>query len=124
METKLEAMEMWAWRRMLKISWTERKSNETVLNMVGEQRKLMKTIRKRQMRFLGHTIRRGGIENVAITGMIEGKRGRGRPREKYLDGLARAIGGNITPTRILQKTRDRQRWRIMTANVLENTAHR
>ena len=124
MEAKLEAMEMWTWRRMMKISWTERKSNETVLNMIGEERTLMKTIRKRQMKFLGHIMRRGGIENIAITGMIEGKRGRGRPREKYLDGLVRAVGGNTTPARLLQSTADRQRWRIMAANVLEDTAHR
>ncbi len=42
----LEAFEMWVWRRILKISWTEHKTNEEVLNMVKEERKLMETIRK------------------------------------------------------------------------------
>ena len=127
MEEKLQAMEMWIWRRMLKISWTERKSNEEVLRMIGEKRELTKTVRKRQMKFIGHTMRRGGIENLILTGMIEGKRGRGRPREKYMDGVMRAVGatgGNVTPARLLQTTSDRQRWRFLAANVLEDTAHR
>ena len=64
---------------------------------------------------------------MILTGMIEGKRGRGRPREKYMDGVMRAVGatgGNVTPARLLQTTSDRQRWRFLAANVLEDTAHR
>ena len=127
MEEKLQAMEMWMWRRMLKISWTERNTNEEVLTMIGEKRELLKTIRRRQMKFVGHIMRRGGIENTVLTGMIEGKRGRGRPREKYMDGLVRAVGTNgrnTTPAQLLQATSDRERWRFMAANVLEDTAQR
>ena len=59
MERRLEAMEMWMWRRMMKVSWTERKSNEEVLRMVGAERELLRVVRGRQMRFLGHVMRRG-----------------------------------------------------------------
>ena len=127
MEERVQAMEMWMWRRMMKISWTERKTNEEVLTMIGEKRELLKTIRRRQMKFVGHIMRRGGIESTVLTGMIEGKRGRGRPREKYMDGLVRAVGANgrnATPAQLLQATSDRKRWRFMAANVLEDTAQR
>ena len=122
---RLEAIEMWLWRRMMKIPWTARLTNEEVLNMVGEKRQLVLTIRKRQFKFLGHTMRRNGMENLALTGMIEGKRGRGRPREKYLDGLVKTTNGRVTTgVQLLRATRDRQEWKSMVADVLEDMAQR
>ena len=67
---RLEAFEMWVWRRILKISWTEHKTNEEVLNMVKEERKLMETIRKRQLNWIGHILRRGSL----IKTVVEGRR--------------------------------------------------
>ena len=68
MEKRIQAMEMWIWRRIMKISWTERQTNEEVLRRVGEDRSLMMVIRKRQMKFLGHVMRRGELESVVLTG--------------------------------------------------------
>ena len=90
-QRKLEAMEMWCWRRVLKIPWTAMKTNEEVLQRIGSQRELMNHIRGRQMEFLGHVMRREALENLAITGRIEGKRSRGRQREKFIDGILREI---------------------------------
>ena len=60
------------------------------------------------------------MENLALTGMIEGKRGRGRPREKYLDGLVRMTNGKVkTPLNIIRATKDRQKWKSMTDNMLK-----
>lgn len=83
----------------------------------------MKMARRRKMKFLGHVIRIGGLENIAMTGMIEVRRGRGEPREKYLDGVVRAIG-NVTPAQLVQRAADWERWRIKAANVLEDMAWR
>ena len=92
MQRKIEAAEMWFFRRTLRISWTEHATNESVLQRAGARREMMRSIRQRQMRFLGHVIRDGQLENVCVTGRIEGRRGRGRPRLKYMDTLARAVG--------------------------------
>ena len=69
---------MWFLRRIFKISWTEKKSNQEVLGMANKERSMLKTIRKRQMKFIGHVYRKGGMEHLSMTGKIEGKRSRGR----------------------------------------------
>ena len=124
MERKIEATELWLYRRMLKISWTERVSNERVLHRTGARREMVRKIRQRQLRFLGHVMRLEQLESVCVTGKVEGRRGRGRPRMKLVDSLAKAIGGDVTPARLLQMTGSRSDWRSMVANVLEDTALR
>ena len=54
---RLESFEMWIWRMLMKISWTEHRSNQEVLDMVDEKRSLMNTIRQRQKNWLGHVLR-------------------------------------------------------------------
>ncbi|GFR61997.1 endonuclease-reverse transcriptase [Elysia marginata] len=84
---------------MLRFSWTHRKSNETVLIEANSRRSLIKTIRKRQATFLGHVMRREKLEHLITTGKLDGKRGRGKPREKMMDGLKRWLGsGSLTET--------------------------
>merc|ERR1719244_2287 len=85
MERRISAAELWFYRRMLKVSWTKHVSNEEILRRVGNPVRLMDVIRNRQLRFLGHVIRKDGVEKLALTGKIEGKRDRGRQRLKYLD---------------------------------------
>ena len=121
---RLETMEMWCWRRMLKISWTERKTNESILDDIGRKRELLAVIRRRQMRFLGHVVRREYLENPILTGRIEGSRGRGRPRIKYMDDMKSAIGGSLTTQQIMYAARDCEQWRSMIANVFSDMAHR
>ena len=58
---RLEAAEMWIWRRMAKISWTEKISNEEVLRRIGEGRQLMSLIRPRKRKWIGHSIRGEGL---------------------------------------------------------------
>jgi len=56
-----EASEMWIWRRMMKVSWTEHKTNEEVLQMVDTEREMMDTLRSRQKRWLGHILRHDSL---------------------------------------------------------------
>jgi len=72
---------------MLRTSWTEKKSNVEVMTAAGVQCELMKTVRQWQLKFLGHVMRRHGLENLAVTGKLDGRRGRGHQRLKYLDSL-------------------------------------
>jgi len=110
---------MWIFRRMLKISWTERMKNEEVLRRVGTARVIMEMIRRRQFRFHGHTMRLQQLESV--TGKVKGRRGRGRPRVKLVDSLVKVAGGGITPAQLLQRTESRSNWCFMVASVLEDT---
>ena len=111
---------MWFFRRMLKISWTDRVRNDEVLLRAGTEREIMKMIRRRQLRFLGHVMRLQQLENVCVSGRVEGRRGRGRPRVKLVDSLAKVVGGGITPAQLLRRTKNRSDWRSMVADVLED----
>ena len=84
---RLEAFEMWVWRKMEKISWTKHVSNEEVLMMVEEERSLLDTIKIRQKNWVGHLLRGDSLQKEIIEGRLEGKRCRGRPRQKLLDGM-------------------------------------
>ena len=64
MEKRLQAAEMWFYRRMLRISWQDFKSNEEVLRIMKTERKLIGDIKVRQKRFLGHVMRQGGVEKM------------------------------------------------------------
>ena len=70
---KLEAFEMWLWRRMEKISYTEHVTNKTVLERVGEKRSLMNTIIQRKKNWLGHVLRGENLLKMVIEGRMEGK---------------------------------------------------
>ena len=96
------------------VPWTAKITNEECLRRMGETRKLIKNMRKRQSTFFGHVMRRGGIENILTAGKIEGIRTRGRPREKILDSLTKWHGGRST-AEIIACTRDRGMWRDMVA---------
>ena len=76
MKKQLEAAEMWFLRRMMKISWIKKVTNQDVLRRALTERQLMKQIVKRQCSFLGHIVRKGGIECQVVTGKVEGKRDR------------------------------------------------
>jgi hypothetical protein len=71
---RLEAFEMWIWRRMEKISWTEKKSNEEVLTIVDENRNLIDIIRRRQRNWIGHILRSDCLLREILEGKIQGKK--------------------------------------------------
>ena len=116
MEKRIEAAEMWFLRRMMRISWTERMTNKEVLERAGIKRFLLKAIRKRQLEFLGHVMRKEGLENLSVTGKINGKRSRGRQRLTYIASISRWM--NATEQEVLNTTKDRKKWKSMIANVL------
>jgi len=87
----LESFEMWCWRRMKKISWTEHMRNEEVLLRVNEQRNILHEIRKGKANWTGHILRINCLLKQVMEGKIplemEVKRRRGRRRKKLLDDL-------------------------------------
>lgn len=105
------------------MSWTER-TNEVVLEMDGVERELVFSVRGRQMSFLGHVIRRQELEQFSRTGKMEDRKSRGRPTQKYLDGLVRLAGGRMSAAQLLQLTMRRRKWRFMVADVVRDMASR
>jgi hypothetical protein len=87
----LESFEMWCWRRMEKISWTDHVRYEGVLLRVKEQRNILHKISKRKANWIGHFLRRNCLLQQVILGKIKGgielRRRRGRRRRKLLDDL-------------------------------------
>src|SRR5258708_24765701 len=84
---RLMALEMWIWRRMERVSWMDKKTNEEILHAVGEERSLVRTIVNRKKSWIGHILRGGGLLKDVIEGRMEGKRVRGRKRMGMLDVL-------------------------------------
>ena len=83
MRTRLEETALWSLGRMMRISWTHKLTNDAVLLKANTQRSLLKMITSRQIRFLGHLLRKNELEAIALTGKIEGKRARGRQRKMF-----------------------------------------
>ncbi|GFR86563.1 eukaryotic translation initiation factor 3 subunit F [Elysia marginata] len=103
---------------MLKMSYTAKKTNERVLQEAQSKRSLLDKIRKRQATFFGHMMRQEELENLIITGMMTGRRCRGRQREKLTDSMAKWLGmGSVVA--MLQKTKMRQERRRLIANAME-----
>jgi len=82
--SRLEDFEMWIWRRLLKISWTENKTNEEVLKAVDEERMLVSTLRRRQKNWIGHLLRRDSLPRTVLVGRMKVP---GRPRTMMLDWM-------------------------------------
>ncbi|GFN99673.1 serine/threonine-protein phosphatase 6 regulatory ankyrin repeat subunit b [Plakobranchus ocellatus] len=117
-QKKLEATEMWFLRRMLRISWTAKKTNDTVLEEAHTTRLLISKIRKRQATFFGHVMRREKLENLVTTGILEGKRSRGKQREKLIEGLTDWLKAGKS-LEAIEATKDRKKWRTMIANAVK-----
>ena len=92
MEKRINAVEMWFLRRILRTGWTSHTTNEEVLFLADTERKLMKPIKKQQLQFLGHCIRKDGMEKIMLTGKIAGKRATGRQRITFIQRLAEWSG--------------------------------
>ena len=94
-----------------RIPWTDKVRNEEVLKRTGTGMKLILEIRTKQMRFLGHLMRKGGLENLALTGKIEGKRRRGRKQSLWMANLNEWIGEREVKYQevpLFEKARDRE----------------
>ena len=115
MKERLEAVELWFLRRMWKIPWTARMSNERVLETARTEKTLMKTVTSRQASFFGHVIRKGEMEHLVTTAKIEGRRARGRQRMTYTESLCGRM--DVQKMDMVRAATDRKVWKAMTANV-------
>ena len=92
----------------MRISWTDKLTNDAVLLKADTQRSLLKVITSRQIRFLGHVLRKNELEAILLTGKIEGKRVRGRQRKMFLDWVSFACGNRWSGVEILKLCQRRE----------------
>ena len=106
-KTRLEALEMWIWRKMARVNWKDKATNEEVMQMVGEQRGLLQAILERKKNWIGHILRGEGLMLEVMEGRMEGKRGRGRKRIGMLEDIIRE--NSYAETK--RKAQNRSEWR-------------
>ena len=88
----IEATEMWFYRRMLRVSYTAHETNISVLQRMGQERQLLRTIKERQTRFTGHIIRKGEGEDLILAGKVQRKKARGGQRLLFLNQVKENTG--------------------------------
>ena len=103
---KLEALETWFYQRMLRISWKEKVTNVEVYRRMNTSTSLLIDIVHRQLTFLGHILRKGELENLVVTGFVDGKRDRRRQQETFLTYLSKIVGKSPLELINLAKKRD------------------
>lgn len=109
---RIDAFEMWCYRRLLRVSWKDKRTNNWVLEKLGGELVLQKNIKDRKLRYFGHIIRKDtSIEKLLVQGSVEGRRGRGRPITSWTDDIKSWTGGTMAVATNL--ARDRTAWRAL-----------
>ena len=94
---RIDAFELWCWRRLLKVPWTARRSNQSILTEISPGCSLEGLMLKLKLQYFGHLMRRAdSFEKTLMLGKIEGRRRRGRQRMRWLDGITDSMDMSLS----------------------------
>ena len=97
---RIDAFELWCWRRLLRVPWTARRSNQSILKEFSPEYSLEGLMLKLKLQYFGHLMRRtDSLEKTLMLGKIEGRRRRGQQRMRLLDGITDSVDMSLRNSR-------------------------
>ena len=99
---RIDAFEVWCWRRLLRVTWTARRSNQSILKEISPEYSLERLMLKLKLQYFGHLMQRAdSLEKTLMLGKIEGRRRRGWQRMRWLNGIANSMSMSLSELREL-----------------------